>query len=86
VQSNFTVGGETGHLIAIGGEVDCQKASMMGAHSCGDLIDVNTSHTPERSPTATYWPNNGLIIIIVIIGGEVHSNIMVLVNGYGLLF
>jgi hypothetical protein len=27
--------------------------TMMGAHSCGDLIDVNTSHTPDRSPTAT---------------------------------
>jgi hypothetical protein len=23
-------------------EVDCQKASMMGAHSSGDLVDVNT--------------------------------------------
>jgi hypothetical protein len=30
-------------------EVDCQKASMMGAHSCGDLV---YKHTSERSPTA----------------------------------
>jgi hypothetical protein len=39
------------HLIL--NEVDCQKASMKGAHSCGDLVGVYTSHTPERSPTAT---------------------------------
>jgi hypothetical protein len=30
-------------------EVDCQKASMLGAHSCGDLV---YNHTPEGSPTA----------------------------------
>lgn len=45
-----------GHLPVLTGKselVDCQKASMRGAHSCSDLVDVNTSHTPERSPTAT---------------------------------
>ena len=31
-------------------KVDCQKASMMSAHRCGDLV---YNHTPERSPTAT---------------------------------
>jgi hypothetical protein len=31
-------------------EVDCQRASIMGAHSCGDLV---YNHTPEKSPTAT---------------------------------
>jgi hypothetical protein len=35
-------------------EVDCRKASVMGdAISCGDLVNVNSSHAPERSPTAT---------------------------------
>ena len=31
-------------------KVDCQKASMMGAHTCGDLV---YNQPPERSPTAT---------------------------------
>jgi hypothetical protein len=45
---------------------------MMGAHSCGDLIDVDTSHTPERSPTATlakraYYHHHLIIIIIIML-------------------
>jgi hypothetical protein len=38
---------------------------MMGAHNCGDLIAVDTSHTLRGRPQP-HWPN-GLIIIIIII-------------------